>query len=399
MPSENPANNTRGNGMLRRSHKSWNGCIECKSRHIKCDENRPACANCTITERTCRYPEKAASGSNASTPPPSQPLADPVPVSIPDLVPELLNSNQAQTLPDHGQEPPVNLNHMELLIQFNLSLAVPEMDDELCEKGTRVALNAAADAPYLLHEVLAFSARHLAVLRPEMAQEYLAQSVRLQNAAISYFNVGQAQVDESNCVPMILFSSILGRHLLIDALATRTPDFSHFLDRYTQSSHIRRGLRAVASGSWPFLLKTNLSVFLSWGSRYMDIEGCGEECDPLRRLIAQSSLDQEVIGVCVKTIDALQYGFDELRNMPEDNLSGQTIYTWSIKSPKEFIDLLERRVPEAIVILAYYAVLLHRSRTMWQVGDSGAYIVESIVHYLGPDWAEWLAWPQSMTAM
>ncbi|KAH6972030.1 hypothetical protein BKA56DRAFT_593564, partial [Ilyonectria sp. MPI-CAGE-AT-0026] len=38
----------------RRSHrKSRNGCRVCKSRHMKCDETRPACINCSVTGRHC----------------------------------------------------------------------------------------------------------------------------------------------------------------------------------------------------------------------------------------------------------------------------------------------------------------------------------------------------------
>lgn len=51
----------------RRSHrKSRNGCLECKRRHIRCDEARSGCTNCQIAERTCSYPAR-------SRPPEQQP--------------------------------------------------------------------------------------------------------------------------------------------------------------------------------------------------------------------------------------------------------------------------------------------------------------------------------------
>jgi hypothetical protein len=40
----------------RRPHKkSHNGCTECKTRHIRCDERQPTCANCEVAERECAY--------------------------------------------------------------------------------------------------------------------------------------------------------------------------------------------------------------------------------------------------------------------------------------------------------------------------------------------------------
>ncbi|KAE9375156.1 hypothetical protein N431DRAFT_334397 [Stipitochalara longipes BDJ] len=32
------------------------GCLTCKTRHIKCDEEKPSCTKCTSTARTCSYP-------------------------------------------------------------------------------------------------------------------------------------------------------------------------------------------------------------------------------------------------------------------------------------------------------------------------------------------------------
>ncbi|KAM5345818.1 hypothetical protein ACJ41O_011679 [Fusarium nematophilum] len=53
---------------LRRAHrKSRNGCYECKRRHIKCDESRPSCSNCVVSERSCAYPATATSAA-AQTP-------------------------------------------------------------------------------------------------------------------------------------------------------------------------------------------------------------------------------------------------------------------------------------------------------------------------------------------
>ncbi|CEL08613.1 Putative Zn2/Cys6 DNA-binding protein [Aspergillus calidoustus] len=52
----------------RKSHrKSRLGCLNCKRRHIKCDELKPQCANCTNHSSVCDYSFPARKGGSAST--------------------------------------------------------------------------------------------------------------------------------------------------------------------------------------------------------------------------------------------------------------------------------------------------------------------------------------------
>jgi hypothetical protein len=66
--------------------------------------------------------------------------------------------------------------------------------------------------------------------------------------------------------------------------------------------------------------------------------------------------------------------------------------------PQAFTGLLTQRRPEAIAIMGYWALLLHYSRSLWHVADSGSHLLNSISGYLGKDWEPWLAWPVSVLA-
>ena len=360
----------------------------------QCDEKRPSCANCTITDRTCAYPEQAnpsAGPGTPDTPPPAH-------LTIPTLLPAFAAS--VQPLADDA-EPLVNASHIELILNFSLAIPVPDMSPEICEPGTKIALDAALGTPYFLHEILAFSARHLAAKRPQEAAEYLARSVRLQNMAIAQFNAAKAEVDEATCVPMLLFSSLLGRHLLIDTLAARV-DLPSFLDRYVQYVGIHRGLRAVASASWPLLVRSELRELLSWGSGVVNTPPRGEQCDQLKQLIAASDLGPVEADACHKAVYYLQAGFDELEDAVVAGPGAAAVvrcqmpFMWSILVPREFTEMVGARRVEAMAIFAYYAVLLHHRRGMWHIGDAGLYLFELVVGFLGPDWAAWMAWPRTL---
>lgn len=64
--------------------------------------------------------------------------------------------------------------------------------------------------------------------------------------------------------------------------------------------------------------------------------------------------------------------------------------------PQEFTDLLSQRRPEAIAIMGHWALLLHCSKELWHVADSGSYLLKSISQFLGPSWEPWLSWPLSI---
>lgn len=55
--------------------------------------------------------------------------------------------------------------------------------------------------------------------------------------------------------------------------------------------------------------------------------------------------------------------------------------------------MMEARRPEALAVLAYYALLLHYGRDMWQVGDVGRYLIGIIGEGIGKEWWEWVEGP------
>ena len=68
---------------------------------------------------------------------------------------------------------------------------------------------------------------------------------------------------------------------------------------------------------------------------------------------------------------------------------------WPILVSPKYVELLRQLHPESLIILAHYAVLLHRGRDLWLIGEGGQFIIESICGSLGSNWEEWLAFPKA----
>ncbi|KAL4737169.1 hypothetical protein BDV11DRAFT_160572 [Aspergillus similis] len=387
--------------MLRRRHKkSRAGCLECKRRHVKCDEHRPRCLLCTISSRECSFASEA--------PPPIEQSPAALGSPRPSPLGEARNERQGDAR-TQGIEDPINLQHTELLIHLTSSRAA-----EAFSLGNGVepysatvprALSIGLASPYLLHQLLAFSARHLAYLHPDKSAYYLHQATSLQTRALSLFNAEKVQITASNCVAVCLFSVMLGHHLLADtltfalspnvqALGDGSGGLDAFLERYVQCLETHRGVYTVAMGNWSLLMETELAPVLLRSRAFTSQEPKGDECQQLQALVASSvSLDQGEKEACRQAIRYLQLGFDALTTR-EGKLRYQMLFLWNVLVPSEFNGLLATKRAQALVILAYYALLLHQGRHIWQVGGAGQHILGMIQENLGPEWDRWLEYPR-----
>ncbi|KAF1946079.1 hypothetical protein EJ02DRAFT_261021 [Clathrospora elynae] len=69
------------------------------------------------------------------------------------------------------------------------------------------------------------------------------------------------------------------------------------------------------------------------------------------------------------------------------------IFVWATRIPREFIQLIEAKDRDALVILAHYAVLPGRVRNVWWLEGLGADIVTAVAMALGRQQWGLIAWP------
>ncbi|KAL4881166.1 hypothetical protein BJY04DRAFT_218345 [Aspergillus karnatakaensis] len=377
--------------MVRRAHKkSRGGCIECKRRHVKCDEKRPICSNCISSQRLCEYAgfriiqsrpgasikQRARSSDSlspsSSTPPDTSPLMQP--------------------------DPPANMLHTELF--HHLSTQTLPL---LCANGSNLALqpteliNFALATPYLFNELLALAALHLGIRREAQKDYYRHHAAQLQNHALRLLNESEPHLNQGGesetSISVLLFSSILGIHLLCDTLVFRSHDLQDFLDRFIHYLRIHRGVRTVVGGNWKQLKKSSFSSVLTQCEPTVTEDiGPDQECTRLLSLIDGAKLGASFTNTYIETIKSLEWSIQVAQNgSGGDQWYGALL--WPIMVPWEYIDMLVHRRPEALVILAHFAVLLHSCRNLWVFGDGGRFIIESVSQYLGPEWAGWMEWP------
>ncbi|KAF2856287.1 hypothetical protein T440DRAFT_463626, partial [Plenodomus tracheiphilus IPT5] len=75
------------------------------------------------------------------------------------------------------------------------------------------------------------------------------------------------------------------------------------------------------------------------------------------------------------------------------------IFVWAARISREFIQLIEKKDRDALVILAHYAILPGRVRNVWWLEGLGADFVTAIAMALGRDNWALIAWPASVVGV
>lgn len=248
------------------------------------------------------------------------------------------------------------------------------------------------EAPYLLNLLLATSALNLSITKPDRRDFYRNHATQLQTHALNNFNSLSPRCDQDTCIPIFLFASILGLHLLCDTLVFREGTFESFLDRFVQYLRLHLGIRTItAEGRWEYLQETQLKPVLTFGERLPDMDSdFGPVCGALYERIQSSEKDEAKLKAYRLTIQALHVVMTAL-----DSENGQleALVAWPVMISPEYVDLVASHQGEALVILAYYGALIHPSRDHWVFQDGGRFLIESVTQFLGPTWHEWLEWP------
>ncbi|THV52980.1 hypothetical protein BGAL_0063g00380 [Botrytis galanthina] len=385
--------------MNRRSHrKSRKGCLQCKSRHIKCDETHPECVNCKTASHTCSYKITASTNTSKVTTPESTFTNSPTPTSQSD--PQIphgpLLQPEPPSLPPSLPQSYVNFTHLELF-QHCYEDRTFMWDGQFREHTLRI-IKHAQRTPFLMYELLACSARHLSIIRPDQFQFYHDESTILQDQSIKMFNESVQEVDDENLIPAFVYSGILGLHYFVDTFSMPGSDLNQFIDKLVQAINLMRGVRVCFTGWWDVLMESEIREMLQFG--HSNMEHTDEYVDHLlalqEKLPEIPGMEEAELEVLRDTIHQLKWvyvsSFFEIHNgSPQPRM----ITTWPITLSKEYTDLLDQRRPGALVVLAYYSILLHVCRDNWAVGNAGKFLLAVVETYLGEDWKLWLEWPRS----
>lgn len=290
------------------------------------------------------------------------------------------------------------MDHIELLHHFctvTYKTLTPDCSQQ--EMWQTTAIKLGISFPFLMHEILAIAALHLAHGRAEEQSHYYTKATELQNHALAGFNAVRRNVGPSNGAAILLFTSLLALHVIADPSRSTGLDPSDYINHFLGCISLMRGVRHVISGdAWVYIKESELKPLLL-APDPPELYDIPEECRALVRLSDDIEPGSTSSRAYNTAIERLHWSFART-NVSEPLPTLRWAMAWLALLKDDYLELLSQRQPQALIILAYYGVLLHFTRNCWPLCNSGAYLVKAINALMGPQLGQWMAWPIKMIA-
>jgi hypothetical protein len=264
------------------------------------------------------------------------------------------------------------------------------------EPMVSIAIDSASTAAYLLDQLLALSALHLSTINTSKSSLYHYQATELQTRALGLFNQVKEGISESNCIPTFLFASLLGIHVLKETLSNHLDNLAAFLDAFIRYVRLHCGVRAVTNAYWAIILESNLKplLYVKDLGEQVEKQEPGTETSEVRSFLKSVKQDSPYVAAYQEALTYVQWVLDICKlDASSIEVGAHAVMAWPLVVSKEYFDALGEHKPEALVVFAFYAGILHRYRRFWVFGDSGSALVHMLLNELSSEWQDLLQWP------
>ena len=256
--------------------------------------------------------------------------------------------------------------------------------------------------PFLMHEIMAVAALNLAMLRPQKRASYRHLSDTHAATGLSLFQAEISNLNEHNCHACLAFSSLIFTNAWAsqDINKPSTLFFSPSGDQEDIEQirwiKLQRGTKVLISTQWHSLVNGPLAaVFVPW----KDLDP--NRSDPLpedeeRRFqeLAESwsAAPEDKRNILDEALKQTKRIFSMLIEFPEQSKI-EIIMSWLTLISDDYLELLEQKYPQAVLIVMYYCVVLQKLEGAWWMKGKAENLLQTMIDVLGGGWERWTRWP------
>ncbi|KAH6892905.1 hypothetical protein B0T10DRAFT_399837, partial [Thelonectria olida] len=327
----------------------------------QCSEEKPICRNCIRRGEECRFevPHRQQ--------PHHQPSALP----------------QAPS-PSSG----LNMLDLELLHHFCTSTHATLSDDSLIRDLWRVrVVKLSFTCECAMLAILSLSALHLGHFSPSRRNALRETAISFHNRASNTATQLMDNLKEENTEGLFAFSILT----IYFAFASSPSDGTW---TYPPWMTLISGCKSFISISNNQILAGPFSCLMSKACQHLEAHNQVFRVDyvrDLRRLVDESVSDLDRRRIYNDALCALNQTFGVFYET-QGQKDLVDIFYWVIRS-EDFLPLLADKEQEALVIFAYFCVLLNKLSRQWWLDGWVNYLMDLIYSHLNEEHRTWIIWP------
>ena len=254
--------------------------------------------------------------------------------------------------------------------------------------------------PFVLRAILAFSALHMAHNRPEEREFYTQQAIVYHGTASREAAGLVTNLNDENSTPVFTFS--IFTFYFIMALPQRKgarlfPQYEGIADwlRYF------RGIRTIIAESNGSLRNGELGAIFAAGRKRMEawMEATQEtsrlrELEALFAQLRPKMSDPEEVAAYEEAIRNLRQSYNETDHAPRvDGWEISGVFYWCFRAPEKYLEALLDKKQFALVIFAWFCVMLKQLEGLWWMTGWTQHLIEKIWGLLSEEFRLWIRWP------
>ncbi|KAF2218765.1 hypothetical protein BDZ85DRAFT_269782 [Elsinoe ampelina] len=426
--------------QTRKPHsKSRNGCVPCKRRRVKCDEQGPPCVNCQVrkAESQCFYIGRPASATpSARSPPPATAVhADPSTgtnakpaVPVDSMASGLVATQEGAPSPLRAPVQQDNNGHnLPSLRSLNLSAFTYDRNVDLelmrqwCTRTHLSAVRVETDIPvwlgsatdiafkhnFLMDMILGLSSLQLGAENEDrtVSIQYVKRALQYQDAATSAARAAAANASSENYDALYLFSILNMTFSMVSPQLSSAPSdvpatpIQGVLVSFQQvmiiTQLVRSGQGHIENS--PFAAKNTRTPMVD------DWQQASKKklSQPLCELRAMAEAEIQAGNVQDARAKAHRDAVDWLfRSIEEEPIMCLALLAWAGWS---FVEDIEDDNQSALMILLHWGVVLNEMKLAWWARFVSTRVVDDISHKLkgrkGSEWDSALQWARATVGL
>ncbi|PKS08366.1 hypothetical protein jhhlp_005310 [Lomentospora prolificans] len=431
-----------GPQRMRPHRKSRNGCLNCKRRKVKCDEEKPHCTSCVRFNLSCSFTQPPSS-IQSSRPTLTQPERSPprrgrgrprkdwtlvgTHPEHDDASSDTLSSSSSRPTPTSSAETeclhwaqPLHVTDAELIFHFISSVA-PTF---VCVDGEEVwrdpiirfwkdnVPRLALNHHFLLHLVYAIAGYHLAYIQEDghRRHEYLTIAESHLSQGVAEMTRLLPDLNADNCQPLYV-GAVLVCYCTFAAGPSSPSDLMICIvgdETAHQCMPMIHGVRLINRTMDPNVLYSGLMAPLrpkedgpktvsspTYRRENFDRLNWEEALDTFHAFMGKT--EHKHSEIYLSALDTLISTYEAIFGRGEGHYNGSSefgfVFGWIYRLTNDYISCLQRCEPLALLILAYYAVLFQTLTKSWFMDSWMNHIISRVAEMVGPEYGTWLLWP------